>query len=74
MYWLGDCGISVRVCRTVGVELERAAHLLDDLARAHDDVGAGVAHDARHLHAVPARAVRHEIIHIFYLYSALILS
>lgn len=41
---------------TVGVQLQGAADLLDDLPRAHDDVRARVAHDARHLHAVPARA------------------
>ena len=45
----------------VGVELERLAELLDERARLLDDVGAGVRHDARHLHAVPPRALAHHV-------------
>ena len=45
----------------VRVELERPADLLDELAGALDDPGASVAHDAGHLHGVPARALAHDV-------------
>ena len=45
----------------VGVELERPADALDNLARTRDDGGAGVANDARHLHGEPARPAAHHV-------------